>query len=65
LLFGKGLGYGARIVAWPSTLMGDSITPQQRLTITLFQRGEATTRPKRFPHITNGPLHPAFLIAGA
>ena len=46
-------------------VMGDLITPQQGLTITFFQGGEATTRPERFAHITNGPLHPAFLIAGA
>ncbi len=45
--------------------MGNLIAPHQCLTIALFQSGKGPTGPKRFAHIANGPLHPAFLIASA
>ena len=64
LLFGEGLRHGAAIVARPRALMGDLVTPEQGLTIALFQRGEVAAGPEGFAHVTNGAFDAAFLITG-
>ena len=41
------------------------VAPEKGLTIAFFQGGEATSRPERFPYVTDGSLHSPFLISGA
>jgi len=65
LFFGEGLGHGACAIVGPTTLVRHLIPPHQRLPIALRQSGEDASRPEGIAYVSNGPFHPAFLIAGA